>query len=270
MNSTKFAVIMFLSVVMTSFVWSPNDKTQDFHYKSSVSKLIASGASESEILDTWADLVLERQISSYTDAEALVEKTMQVAYLQGNRKLGASITKTAYYNALTVVLGKEIGKVQMALQRNNTTVMTHNFKLQPDGRDLQKLGNVGRIDLKSQRLQRSNLVANAQMTLSAVPGMNNYKNPKAPITGKNKRQANLPAMFSANEITLSGGSTIKTKAALNTYLQRLQIAFNQANNNMKQSATQLQNEMLIQQQMAQNELTLSKKLLLKAATMINN
>ncbi len=265
MHVTKLVGIMFLSIIMTSFSWLPTNS-----YKSSVSKLIASGASESEILETWGNLVLERKIVSYTDAEALVTKTMQVAYLQGNRTLGASITKTAYYNALTVVLGQEIGKVQVAMQRSSTSLMTHNFKLQPDGRDLQKLGNVGRIDLKSQRSQRSNLITKAQMILSTVPGMNNYKNPKAPITGKNTRQANLPAMFSSNEIMLSGGSKITSKEALQTYFQRLQTAFNQANNNMKQSATQLQNEMLIQQQMAQNEITLSKKLLLKAATIIND
>lgn len=270
MHVTKFTGIMLLSIVMTSFSWLPTTAFENVNYKSSVSKLIASGASEIEILKTWEELVLERQLTSYSDAEALVKQTMQVAYLQGNKTLGASITKTAYYNALTVVLGKEVGKIQMALQRNNSAVMTHNFKLQPDGRDLQRLGNLGKIDLKSQRLQRFNLVSQAQATLSTVPGMNNYKNPKAPITGKNKRQANLPAMFSEKEIMLSGGSKINTKAELNTYLQRLQVAFGQANNNMKQSATQLQNEMLIQQQMAQNEVTLSKKLLLKAATIIND
>lgn len=269
MYITKFTVIIFLSIIMTSFNWSSNI-TQILNYKSSVSKLIASGASETEILETWGDLVLERQLKNYAEAETLVEKTMQIAYLQGNKKLGASITKTAYYKTLTIVLGKEIGKTQIALQQNNTSVMTHNFKLQPDGRDLQRLGNIGKIDLKSQRLQRVNLISQAQITLSTLPGMSNYKNPKAPMTGKNQRQANLPAMFSEQEIILSGGANINSKTELNTYLQRLQTAFNQANNNMKQSATQLQNEMLIQQQMAQNEATLTKKLLLKAATIIND
>ena len=74
MHITKFVAIAFLSVIMTSFSWSPN-RIQDFNYKSSVSKLIASGASETEILETWGNLVLERQLSSYTEAEALVEET---------------------------------------------------------------------------------------------------------------------------------------------------------------------------------------------------
>ena len=85
MHVTKFAGIMLLSMVMTSFSWSPKTISQNVNYKSSVSKLIASGASEAEILETWEDLVLEQQLTSYSDAEILVKKTMQVAYLQGKK-----------------------------------------------------------------------------------------------------------------------------------------------------------------------------------------
>ena len=44
MHVTKFAGIMLLSMVMTSFSWSPKTISQNVNYKSSVSKLIASEA----------------------------------------------------------------------------------------------------------------------------------------------------------------------------------------------------------------------------------
>lgn len=245
--------------------------SQKTNNSKSVSQLISTGASEAVILKSWGNLVLQKQIKSYPEAEQLLTKTMQVAYLQGNRNLGASVTKTAYYSTLTIALSKEIATVQAALQdANQANITEKNFKLKPNARDLQRLSGVGmKMDLKSQRQHRFNLINKAQSVLAFVPGFQSAKGYKAPMTGKNKKTAVLPNVFKPADVVLSKGRAVTQKEQLKVYLKRLETAYIAANTDFKVSGTQLQGITMMQQQVAQNEAALSKKLLTKAATMID-
>lgn len=264
MNNLKFVMTLMTCLLLIPSSWSQRTNTGT----ASVSQLIATGASETMILNSWQDLVLQKQVKSYQQAEALVKQTMQVAFLQGNKTLGAAITKTAYYSTLTVQLGEEIGKVKMALQRNEKLNITEkNFKLQPAARDLQRLAGIGKIDLVTQRKLRFNLINKSQSVLAQVPGMNASKSGK--VSGKNQRQAGLPTIFNASDVIVSNGQSITNKTALNTYLKRLENAYKKADTNVRTSGTYLNGVMLTQQQVAQNEVVLTKKMLTKAASMIN-
>jgi uncharacterized protein (DUF885 family) len=267
MNTLKFVVTLFVCTFLVQVSWS--QKLNQSKKTTSVSSLIATGASEEEILSAWEDLVLQKQIKSYTQAEELLEQTFQVAYLQGNRYLGASITKTAYYSTLTVELGKEIGVAKMALQRGNISNITEkNFKLKPDAKDLQRLAGIGKIDLETQRKIRFNLVEQSQSVLATTPGFKTLKG-EGTITGKNQRQANLPSIFSANDVILSDGQKVENQEDLKIYLERLEGAYSTVDTNLKTSASHLQNVTMTQQQIAQGEASLSNKLLRKASSMID-
>lgn len=235
---------------------------------SSVSKKIANGADDATILKSWEDLVLQKQIKTYSDAEKLADQTLQLAFLHGNRQLGASITKTAYYSTLTTALSQEIAEVKAVIQKGGSiSFVQKNFKLEPDARDMQRLAGISKIDLASQRLLRFNLINKSQDILMYVPGFQHTKGEQ--VSGKNQRNVKLPDVFSTSDVILSNGKTITTKEALNTYLNRLITAFETANNQLKTSGTQLHGITLIQQQVAQNETTLRKKLLKKAGTMMD-
>jgi hypothetical protein len=263
MNTLKFVMTLFLCTFLVQITWS--QKSYQNKKTTSVSNLIATGASD-EILAAWEDLILQKQIKSYPEAEELLEQTLQVAYLQGNRYLGASLTKTAYYSALTVELSKEIGVAKTAAQRSTTPNITEkNFKLKPDAKDLQRLADIGNIDLDAQRKFRFNLVEQAQTVLATVPGFKS----STTITAKNQRQAILPNIFTANDVILSNGQKIINQEILKTYLYRLEQAYSNADTNLKTSASQLQNITMTQQQVAQNEVILKNKLLKKAGSMIN-
>ena len=125
---------------------------------------------------------------------------------------------------------------------------------------------IGKIDLETQRKLRFNLVNKAQSVLAYVPGIeiNN-----STVTGKNQRQAILPDVFETSDVILSNGSTITTKDQLKAYLKRLETAYITANTDLKTSGSQLYSIMLTQQQVAQNETTLTNKLLKKGASMID-
>jgi len=245
--------------------------SQKTNSNKSVSQLISTGASDAVILKSWENLVLQKQIKSYPEAEQLLAQTMKVAFLQGNRNLGASVTKTAYYSTLTIALSKEIATVQAAIQNANQADITEkNFKLKPNARDLQRLSGVGiKMDLKSQRLHRFNLINKAQSVLAFVPGFQSSKGYKAPMTGKNKKQAVLPNVFKSSDVILSKGRAVTQTEQLKIYLERLKTAYITANTDLKISGTQLQGITMMQQQVAQNEAALSKKLLTKAATIID-
>lgn len=263
MNTLKF---MLSFVVCCTLLQTTT--AQKISSSSSVSQKIANGASDTEILKSWENLVLQKQIKTYPDAEKLVDQTMQLAFLHGNRQLGASITKTAYYSTLTTVLGQEIGAIKAVIQQNGKVSFTQkNYKLQPDARDMQRLAGIGKIDLASQRQLRFNLVDKAQDILVYVPGFQAAKGQK--VSGKNQRQAKLPDVFSTSDVILSNGKTITTQEELNVYLNRLVSAYTSADETLKQSGTQLQGITLMQQQVAQNETVLRKKLLKKAASLIN-
>lgn len=267
MNTLKFVVTLFVCTLLVQLGWSQKNNQGK---TTSVSSLIATGASEEEILSAWEDLVLQKQIKSYVQAEELLEQTLQVAYLQGNRYLGASITKTAYYSTLAVELGKEIGVAKMALQRGTTPNITEkNFKLKPDAKDLQRLAGIGKIDLETQRKLRFNLVEQSQHILTSVPGFKSSKGYESQVTGKNQRQASLPNIFSASDVIISNGQRIETQESLKVYLQRLEQAYSTVDTNLKTSASHLQNVTMTQQQIAQNEASLSSKLLRKASSMID-
>jgi hypothetical protein len=267
MNTLKFTVTLLVCMFLVQVSWSQKNNQSK---TTSVSSLIATGASEEEILSAWKDLVLQKQIKSYTQAEELLEQTLQVACLQGNRYLGASVTKTAYYSALTVELGKEIGVAKMALQRGTTPNITEkNFKLKPDAKDLQRLAGIGKIDLETQRKLRFNLVEQSQNVLVMVSGFKSSKGNEGQVTGKNKRQANLPSIFSASDVLISNGQKIENQEDLKIYLQRLEQAYFEVDTNLKTSASHLQNVMMTQQQIAQGEASLSNKLLRKASSMID-
>lgn len=264
MHYLKFMMTFLVCLLVMPSSWSQKTNAKPV----SVSQLIAMNAAEATILDSWEDLVLQKQIKSYKQAEELVGQTMQIAFLQGNKTLSASTTKTAYYSSLTVALGDEIGKVKMAMKSSKKPNITEkNFKLKPSARDLQRLAGIGKIDLVTQRKLRFNLINKAQSVLSAVPGMKvgNQSN----VTGKNQLQASSPTIFTTSDAILSSGKTITSKEQLNTYLKRLEQAYKVANTDLKTSGTQLYGIMLTQQQVAQNEAVLTKKLLRKAASMIN-
>lgn len=269
MNTLKVVITLFLCTFWVQATWS--QKSYQNKKTTSVSNLIATGASDEEILAAWEDLILQKQIKSYPEVEELLEQTLQVAYLQGNRYLGASVTKTAYYSTLTVELGKEIGVAKMAVQRGSTPNITEkNFKLKPDSKDLQRLVDIGKIDLETQRKFRFNLVEQAQTVLATVPGFKSSKGTDAAaVTGKNQRQAMLPNIFVATDVILSNGQKIVSQEALKVYLQRLEEAYYVTDTNLKTSASQLQNMTMTQQQVAQNEVILKNKLLKKAGSMIN-
>ena len=267
MNTFKFLATLVICTFLVQTSWS--QKVNQSKKSASVSNLIATVAADKEILTAWEALVLQKQVKSYTQAEQLMDKTMQKAYLQGNRYLGASITKTAFYSTLTVELGKEIANMKMAMQNGIQPNLTEkNFKLKPDSRDLQRLAGIGKIDIGTQRKLRFNLIEKAQTVLATVPGVVTTKGYKAPMTGKNKRQV-LPNIFSASDVIISNGRAIQTKEQLSIYLKRLEDAYLTVDTNLKTSASQLHNMTMMQQQMAQNEATLKTKLLKKAASMIH-
>lgn len=264
MNTLK----LILSVVVCCIALQTTIAQKTNSRSSSVSQKISNGASEAEILKSWENLVLQKQIKTYSEAEQLVDKTMQLAFLHGNRQLGASITKTAYYSTLTTTLGQEIGEIKAVIQQGGQVSFTQkNYKLQPDARDMQRLAGIGKIDLVSQRQLRFNLVNKAQDILVYVPGFQSAKGQK--VSGKNQRKAKLPDVFTTSDVVLSNGKTITTKEELNVYLNRLVTAYTAANDNLKNSGTQLQGITLMQQQVAQNEAPLRKKLLTKASTLID-
>ncbi|MFK7950691.1 MAG: hypothetical protein AB8G11_24105 [Saprospiraceae bacterium] len=264
MNTLK----LILSIVACCIALQTTVAQKTNNRSSSVSQQISNGASDVEILKSWESLVLQKQIKTYVEAEKLADKTMQLAFLHGNRQLGASVTKTAYYSTLTTTLSQEIGVVKSAIQQGGKANFTQkNYKLQPDARDMQRLAGIGKIDLTSQRQLRFNLVNKAQNILVYVPGLQSAKGQK--VSGKNQRKAKLPDVFSTSDVILSNGKTIATKEELNLYLNRLVSAYTKANENLKQSGTQLKGITLMQQQVAQNETQLRKKLLTKAATLIN-
>lgn len=264
MNAFK----LILSIVACCIALQTTIAQKTNSRSSSVSQKISNGASDAEILKSWEDLVLQKQIRTYSEAEKLADQTMQLAFLHGNRQLGASITKTAYYSTLTTSLSQEIGAVKSAiLQGGNVNFTQKNYKLQPDARDMQRLAGIGKIDLTSQRQLRFNLVNKAQDILVYVPGFQTAKGQK--VSGKNQRKAKLPDVFTTSDVVLSNGKTITTKEELDVYLNRLVTAYTAANDNLKQSGTQLRGITMMQQQVAQNETELRKKLLTKAATLID-
>lgn len=264
MNTLK----LMLSVVACCIALQTTVAQKTNSRSSSVSQKISNGASDAEILKSWENLVLQKQIKTYPEAEKLADKTMQLAFLHGNRQLSASVTKTAYYSTLTTTLSQEIGSIKAVIQQGGKVNFTQkNYKLQPDGRDMQRLAGIGKIDLASQRQLRFNLVNKAQDILMYVPGFQSGKEQK--VSGKNQRKAKLPDVFTTSDVVLSSGKTITTKEELTIYLNRLVTAYTTANDNLKQSGTQLKGITLMQQQVAQNETALRKKLLTKAATLIN-
>jgi hypothetical protein len=267
MKILKFAMTLLMCTFLVQMSWSQKNNQSK---TTSVSSLIATGASEEEILHAWEDLMLQKQVKYYTQAEELLNQTLQVAYLQGNRYLGASITKTAYYSTLTVELGREIGVAKMALQHGGTPNITEkNFKLKPDAKDLQRLAGIGKIDLETQRKLRFNLVEQSQSVLATVPGFKSSKGYESQVTGKNQRQASLPSIFFANDVIISNGQKIENQEDLRVYLQRLEQAYLTVDTNLKTSASHLQNVTMTQQQITQGEANLSIKLLRKASSMID-
>lgn len=268
MNTLKFATTFLLCTFLVQVSWS--QKTNQSRKTTSVSNLISTGASEEQILSAWEDLMLQKQVKSYAQAEQLLVQTFQVAFLQGNRYLSASITKTAYYNTLTVELSKEISVVKLALQRENIPNITaKNFKLKPGSKDLQRLAGIGRIDLETQRKLRFNLVEQSQAVLANVSGFKPSKKYEATMTGKNQRQESLPSIFAANDVILSNGQDILNQADLKIYLQRLEEDYSTADTSLKISTSHLQGVTMTQQQIGQNEANLSNKLLRKASSMTN-
>ena len=111
------------------------------------------------------------------------------------------------------------------------------------------------------------MVNKAQDILVYVPGFQSAKSEK--VSGKNQRKAKLPDVFTTSDVILSNGKTITTKEELNVYLNRLVTAYTAADTKLKNSGTQLRGITLMQQQVAQNEAELRKKLLTKAATLID-
>jgi hypothetical protein len=267
MKTFKFLAAL---AICTFFVQSAlSQKVNQIKKSASVSNLIATVAPETEILTAWESLVLQKQIKSYSQAEQLMEQTMQKAYLQGNRYLGASITRTAFYSTLAVELSKEIANMKLALRKEiQSNITEKNFKLKPDSRDLQRLAGIGKIDLDTQRKLRFNLVNKAQSVLSIVSSIITSKAHRPATTGNNKQQIS-PNIFFANDVIISNGGVIKSKEQLSVYLSRLEKAYVIADTNLKASASQLHNMTMTQQQMAQNESTLKTKLLKKAASIIH-
>lgn len=264
MNALKLMLSMLVCCIMLQTTMAQKTNSRP----SSVSQKIANGASDATILKSWENLILQKQIKTYQNAGTLVDQTMQLAFLQGNRHLGASITKTAYYSTLTTTLSHEIGSVRSVIQQGGKiNFIQKNYKLQPDARDMQRLAGIGKIDLASQRQLRFNLVNKAQDILVYVPGFQSAKSEK--VSGKNQRKAKLPDVFTTSDVILSNGKTITTKEELNVYLNRLVTAYTAADTKLKNSGTQLRGITLMQQQVAQNEAELRKKLLTKAATLID-
>jgi len=111
MNTLKLILSVVASCIALQVTIAQKTTGRSF----SVSQKISNGESEVEILKSWEKLVLQKQIKTYADAEKLVDKTMQLAFLHGNRQLGASITKTAYYSTLTTTLEQEIDEILPAL-----------------------------------------------------------------------------------------------------------------------------------------------------------
>lgn len=233
----------------------------------SLSQMIANGADETAILKSWENLVLQKQIKTYNEAERLAVQTMQKAFLQGNKHLASSITKTAYYSTLTIALSKEVGAVKAVIQKNEEIDFSlKNFKIQPNARDMQRIAGVGKLDLVSQRKLRFNLVNKALSILDFVPG---FQSKGHKVSGKNKRQAILPNIFIESDVVLSKGKKITTKKELDVYLNRLVEAYKVADTNLKTSGTQLKGITMMQQHVAQREATLNTKMLKKAASIID-
>ena len=264
MNTLKLILSVVASCIALQVTIAQKTTGRSF----SVSQKISNGESEVEILKSWEKLVLQKQIKTYADAEKLVDKTMQLAFLHGNRQLGASITKTAYYSTLTATLGQEIDEIKGVIQQGGKVKRTQkNYKLQPDARDMQRLAGIGQIDLVSQRQLRFNLVNKAKNVLTYVPSLQSEKREK--VGGENNQLAKYPDVFSASDVVLSNGKIMTTKEALNVYLNRLMAAHKTANNTLKQSGTQLKGITSVQQQVVQNEKILRKKMLIKASTLID-
>ena len=247
MNTLKF---MLSFVVCCTLLQTTT--AQKISSSSSVSQKIANGASDTEILKSWENLVLQKQIRTYPDAEKLLDQTMQLAFLHGNRQLGASITKTSYYNTLTTTLEEEITAVKVTMQKGGqVNFVQKNYKLQPDARDMQRLAGIGKIDLASQRQLRLNLIEKAHEILIYVPGFQTAKGQK---TSAKQQQVKPSEIFTSTDIVLSNGKTFTTKEALNVYLDRLVTAKETANNVLQKSSTQLQGITLMQQKVVQKRL----------------
>ena len=219
---------------------------------SSVSQKISTGAADTEVLQLWEDLLLQKEVKTYADAQKLANQTMQVAFLHGNRRLGASITKTAYYLTLNSALVKDINAVKTAIAQKKGTTQ-RNYKMDPNARDMQRLAGIGNIDLASQRQLRSNLIAKAEDILS----------------NQNQPKTTLPDVFSSTDVLLATGSEIIAKEALNTYLNQLIAAQKSTYDKLNQSKKQLQTITTAQQQVANNEKALTKKMMTKASTLID-
>ncbi len=222
-------------------------------HSSSVSQKISTGATDAEVLQLWEDYLLQKEVKTYAEAQKLVDQTMQLAFLHGNRRLGASITKTAYYLTLNSALTKEINTIKTAIAKNQNATQKK-YKMDPNARDMQRLAGIGNIDLASQRQLRTNLIAKAEEIQAST---------------QNESKPTLPDVFSTSDVLLSSGSEIITKEALNTYLNQLITAQKDTNNKLSQSKKQLQAITTVQQQIAKNEKALTKKMLTKASTLIN-